>query len=166
MNKFFFWCLIALCFNSCFFQSKPQVVTIGNLFSMTLPSYMTKTDSLNDVASLEYQNTIRELYTIVIVETKKEYQQSLQEHELNEKYPNDLIGFSDLLLKYGFKSQIDISEESNLIDTIINQKHARYISITGRKEDTDLFLYLGFIEGDAHYYQVIIWTLGRQEKKT
>lgn len=42
--------------------------TGGQCFTMDIPDYMTKTYELNDDASLQYQNTLKDAYIVVIVD--------------------------------------------------------------------------------------------------
>lgn len=42
----------------------------GNCYTLDIPEYLTRTFSLNDITSLQYQNTSKPAYVIVIEDNK------------------------------------------------------------------------------------------------
>ena len=46
-------------------------VSINDQYSMSVPEYMSKASSLNEGASLQYQNLFKEAYVIVMMKKKK-----------------------------------------------------------------------------------------------
>ena len=83
---------------SCETGDKEQNITIGDKYSISIPSFLTKVNNLNDDASLQYQHAWKEFYVIVIDETIEEMQKALEENQLTDIYNNDIKGYSDLLV--------------------------------------------------------------------
>ena len=57
----------------------------GNCFTMDIPEYLTRTFDLNDAASLQYQNTSKSVYVIVIEDDKAQLE------SLGIKFINELL---------------------------------------------------------------------------
>ncbi|HRW22364.1 MAG TPA: hypothetical protein P5509_10350, partial [Bacteroidales bacterium] len=64
-------------------QNSFNTIQINNLYSIDVPDFLVKTNSLNDEASLQYENTAKEYYVIVIDEAKHDFLEALN-NELNE----------------------------------------------------------------------------------
>lgn len=152
-----------LFFSSCQSRNTEILVTIQDKYSILLPSFLVKAGTtLNEEASLQYLNTWKEFYVIVIDEPKTEVLKTLKNFNLTEKYSNDIKGYSDLILN-GFENSIWISQKSEIKDTLINNMPARLLTINGRSEGMDAFILLTFIEGEKRYYQIMTWTLSSKE---
>jgi hypothetical protein len=60
-----------------------------------MPDYMTRTIGLNDVATVQYKNSVKDIYTIVIEDSKEElaiaaiFYASIQEFQ--EEFEKDFI---------------------------------------------------------------------------
>ena len=68
MKKIYFL-FITLVLLSCSKEEEFKKIEVKN-YALQLPSYLSKTNDLNEDASLQYQNPFRELYIIVIDESK------------------------------------------------------------------------------------------------
>jgi len=155
---------IAAAMASCQTDRKDQVVTVKNKYTISLPPFVKESSGLNDDASLQYQNSLREFYVVVIDESKSEFEKALSDNDLNDLYPKNIKGYSELLM-FGMEQAIEIKSKSMLRDTVINNQPARLQTIKGRVEGTDIFYSIGFIQGVKRYYQVIAWTLQNKEKE-
>ena len=163
MKKNYILLLTILFITGCQSGDTEQLVTIGNKYSVSLPSFLVKASTtLNEDASLQYLHTWKEFYVIVIDETKSEFQKALVDNNLTDVYENDIEGYSSLLLD-NFEQVISISNKSGIVATQINNMPARLITINGRAEGIDVFYSLAFIQGKERYYQVMAWTLSSKE---
>jgi len=155
--------LIILFMTACQSGDTEQLVTIGDKYSISLPSFLVKASTtLNEDASLQYLHTWKEFYVIVIDESKSEMQKALEDNNLTETYSNDIKGYSDLLLK-GFEQSISISQKSEIKDTLVNNMPARILTINGTAEGINAFYSIAFIQCKERYYQVMAWTLSSKE---
>jgi len=147
---------------SCETGDKEQNITIGDKYSISIPSFLTKVNNLNDDASLQYQHAWKEFYVIVIDETIEEMQKALEENQLTDTYNNDIKGYSDLLVN-GFEQTVSVNRKSEILDTLVNGMPARLLTINGRVEGIDAFYSIAFIQGKKRYYQIMAWTLSNKE---
>ena len=53
-------------------QTKMIEYQTGQVVKLSLPDYMKRTSGLNDDACLEFQNPVKEVYTIVIQDSKED----------------------------------------------------------------------------------------------
>jgi 23S rRNA G2069 N7-methylase RlmK/C1962 C5-methylase RlmI len=163
MKKINILLLTILFITGCQSGDTEQIVTIGNKYSVSLPSFLVKASTtLNEDASLQYLHTWKEFYVIVIDESKSEMQKALEDNNLTDDYANDIDGYSSLILD-NFEQVISISNKSEIVTTQINNMPARLITINGRTEGIDAFYSLAFIQGKERYYQVMAWTLSNKE---
>jgi hypothetical protein len=147
---------------SCETGDKEQNITIGDKYSISIPSFLTKVNNLNDDASLQYQHAWKEFYVIVIDETIEEMQKALEENQLTDTYNNDIKGYSDLLVN-GFEQTVSVNRKSEILDTLVNGMPARLLTINGHVEGIDAFYSIAFIQGKKRYYQIMAWTLSNKE---
>ena len=156
--------LTILFITSCQSGDTEKLVTIENKYSISIPSFLIKTNALNEDASLQYLNARKEFYVIVLDEPKSEMYKALVDNDLTDTYSNDLEGYSDLILD-NYEQSISISHMSNIVDTFINNMPARLLTINGQVEGVDIFYSLAFIQGKERYYQIMVWTSSSKESE-
>lgn len=134
---------------SCDSKTEFQTVKIKNQYSLELPDFLSEVQNLNPSASLQYQNPLREFYTIVIDEPKTDFPNPA---EINlEEYHN--------LLKSNLETSIDKASFSTAKDTMINGLKAKLFTASGSTQGIDIFYKFAYIESKAHFYQILTWTL-------
>ncbi len=126
---------------------------------------MKEASNLNDDAVLQYQNLIKEFYTIVIQESIVEYDSVISESGLSEDYPLNLDGYARLIGDRFEENADEIISKSELKSISVNGKNAKYFEATAKVSGLNIYYHYGFIKGDTSYYQVISWTLSDKEKK-
>lgn len=162
MKNIFLFLLATIILQACNSGQQEQLVSVDNKYSLSIPAFLSKTDDLNEDASLEYQNPLREFYVITIDESKKELDQALIDNDLTDYYENNIEGYSDLILEglhYGLKN----AKTSNILDTTVNKMPAKLTSISGEVDGFEIFYYIGIYEGKDRFYQVLTWTLNNRK---
>lgn len=149
---------------SCGSGDEEQLITIGNKYALSIPSFLTKVNNLNDEASLQYQHAWKEFYIIVIDESKVEMENALIENDLTDLYEINIEGYSKFVLK-GFKESLNNLYQSEIIDTTINKMPAKLTSLSGTLEGIDIYYSIGIYEGKDSYYQVLAWTLKNKKDR-
>ncbi|MCD8080434.1 MAG: hypothetical protein LUF04_08500 [Bacteroides sp.] len=144
-------------------SDKTREVIVEDMYSISLPGYLSEANDLNEDASLQYQNMWKEFYVIVIDDLKSEMQDILEEHELLEIYPNDLEGYSDLIWD-GFEEDMDVQKITDPMDDMINGRPVKYRKINAVVEGVDVFYYFAIVEGKDRFYQILTWTLTERQK--
>lgn len=156
--------LLLLAVTSCQIAYKEQTITIEDRYTLTLPGFLTKASNLNDDASLQYQNTLREFYTIVIDEDAEEFHDAIYDNNLDELIELNLDGYAQLLISGVENAGIKAAVSETKSD-YINGMPARFITARGVVEGIDVFYLFTFTEGANRYYQIVSWTLDKQEAK-
>lgn len=157
---FLIFCCVLLSCN----EDKGQMVKVKDQYALHLPAYLTKATDLNDDASLEYQNTFKEFYIIVIDEAKTEYENAIKGNGLEDKYTNDLKGYSELIIG-GIDPAVTFDSLPDFKDGIINGMKSRTLEVEGVSEGYHVFWKFAFIEGRNHYYQIMTWTQADKRRK-
>lgn len=150
--------------SSCSFVEKENVVVIDNKYSMELPDFLSHSTDLHDEASLQYDNRFREFYVLVLDEKIDEMNKVIQQYGLEEVYTKDLDGYANLLLA-NLEQAVTNMQTSELIDTVINNLPAKYVTITGEVDDVRIFYTIAYLQGKKDYYQVTTWTLDEKEEQ-
>ena len=69
-------------------NSEPKLITFEDVYQIELPGDMSSTMELNEDASLEYSNIIKEKYLIIIHESKEDWKKIVGEADYLKKYLN------------------------------------------------------------------------------
>jgi hypothetical protein len=142
-------------------------INVNNLYTIKLPKYMDEAkEDLNDVASLQYENQLKETYLLIIDESKKEYIDSYrrfdeynEELSVAENYKNAQLE----LIQEGIKT-LRLSEPST---SKINGLDVVHLELDAKVEGVfyDITYFFNFIEGKENMYMIMAWTL-TSEKDT
>ncbi|TYC14761.1 hypothetical protein ES677_05115 [Bizionia gelidisalsuginis] len=157
MRKTLFIILTIFFIQSCAPGEEQQMISVGNKYTLSIPSFLTQVYNLNDDASLQYQHSWKEFYVIAIDESKEEMRKALIENNLTDTYKNNIEGYSKLIMGV-FKEGLSNSYQSKLIDTTINKMPAKLTTLSGTVEGIDVFYSIGIYEGKDSFYQVLAWT--------
>ncbi|MFH1051665.1 MAG: hypothetical protein V1779_12155 [bacterium] len=121
---------------------------MGNILYIDLPDYMTKTIGLNDIAKIQYQNTEKEAYLIMIEEDKEDIKLAGTEFTNAKDYYNFFIG------NFGIDSIHVTSEE----EVKTGKFPAYQAQVDGLVQGLNLFYLLTIVESPTHFYNIISWT--------
>lgn len=149
MKKIFVLGFLSVLFASCNSKTEFQTVKIKNRYSLELPDYMGEAKNLNTEASLQYQNTFRELYAIVLDEPKTDFPNP---GEVN------LENFADIV-RGNLDSTLKNPTFSATRDTVINGLKAKLFSLSDGSEGVNIYYQFAYIESKNHFYQILTWTL-------
>ncbi len=134
-----------------------QTVTIKDRYTIALPDTYKKVKDLNEEASLQYQNSVKGIYVIVIDEEKEALGRAIDNNSLYDTYNNDLNGYSRLITD-GMDASISVKKMPAFKETTINEHNARVLSFQGIASGTHVYWKLAFIEGNNRFYQIMVWT--------
>ncbi|TAF67313.1 MAG: hypothetical protein EAZ55_03060 [Cytophagales bacterium] len=123
---------------------------VANLFSIGLVTYLDKVDNLNGDALLQYANSDRDVYIIVIADAKSELDQDYtMDTHFNYATNNIIKGFREP------KPSEPVRERINDLYT-----YGRYI--TGIVNEENYIYYLQIVESKTHFYQILAWTQSKR----
>nr|WP_199002121.1 hypothetical protein [Flavobacterium sp. ASV13] len=136
---------------------------VENKFSILIPESLEATNSLNDVASMQFQNLNEDFYIIVIDETKTDFANAIQNNSSN--ITPDLEGYYNIILNHFKKVTPKDFKVYNIEKKKINASNAIVFSMSGINNNYPIFYRYAIIEGNQRYYQIMSWTSIPQEKK-
>ncbi len=123
----------------------------GHVFRLNIPDYMVKTYELNDVASIQYQNTTKEAYIIVIEDAKDQLE------SLGIKF-TDSKDFLDEFVK-DYKIENENRSLKNASQFKANGNDCAQIELYWTEEETDFFMLITAVESKTHFYKILNWTI-------
>jgi len=139
-------------------ENKTQKVTVDGKFTIEVPDVMTKTKGLNDDACIEYQNTSKEYYLIVIDDNIEELNAIFEESDLDQFYEEGFVGYADFVFESLIESII-INDKPEWKEFNINKLPARQKEGYGKFDNIDIFYTYTLVHGKDYYYQIFMWTL-------
>ncbi len=144
-------------------ESKPKddetgKVTVKNLYSLVIPPSLREATNLNEEASMQYQNPVKELYIITIDEPVSGFDKAIDDAELAETYSKDLVGYSNFVIDNLMSAGVP-KKNAVTIDQKINGLDAKICEIESNVGGYDIFYKIALIKGKENYYQVMTWTL-------
>jgi len=141
-------------------SKKTEIVTIKNKYSVELPAFLSKGNNLHEEASLQYQNTFKEFYIIILDESKQEIIDAAPFLEIEPT----LEGYYTYLTN-SMKETIKNPRFNDIKNTRINGMNAKTFSVTGNVDGLDAYYKLAYVEGKETYYQILTWTLLKNQEK-
>ncbi|WP_372746292.1 hypothetical protein [Lutibacter sp.] len=123
----------------------------GHSYTMDIPRYMMKSFELNDAASLQYQNAVKEAYVITIEDSKEELQ------SLGMLFLNPTEFLENFIEEY----QVNAENRalSPIAEFINNGNNHSQIEMTWTEEGTGFYMLITVVETKTHFYKVLCWTL-------
>lgn len=142
-------------------EVKYTVQKINDLYAMKIPDFMTATTSLQEDASLQFNNPFKEKYITVLDETKEDVEAFSSDYGVYDDSKSALQNYSDMRLQYLEESGITIKNQTALKSSMINGRKAMstVIDATVPGIVEDITYYFTYIEGAEHFYMISAWTL-------
>ncbi|WP_338760770.1 hypothetical protein WAF17_14215 [Bernardetia sp. ABR2-2B] len=154
---------IVLSFSACNTKTTYETIKTDQKYSLDLPTYLQPANDLNDDATLQYQNLIKEFYVVVIEDSKEDYNQMLEMSDTTGTNSNKFESFSKLFSD-SYEQNLNLTIDKNPTDFKIGSLSAKTFSMTGTLEESEIYYHFTLIDGKDTYYQVLQWTLaGRKE---
>lgn len=129
----------------------------GHCYTLDIPDYMTKTYTLNDVASLQYQNIQREAYTMVIEDEKAELE------SLGIKFVDAADFLSQFIGEYMVDSQNRKTSPATTFNS--NGNPGVQLELEWSDEGNAFFMLVTVVETKSHFYKIMSWTLAENKDK-
>lgn len=128
----------------------------GNCFTMEIPDYLTKTFSLNDAATLQYQNISKEAYVIAIEDNKEELQ------SLGMKF----VSAKDFLTHFmkDFHKDANNRKESAVTEFEANKNQHAQVELTWTNDNVNFYMLITSVETPNHFYKILCWTIAENKE--
>lgn len=130
-------------------QTTMKEYKAGHIFDVSLPDYMTKTTGLNDDASIQFNNTVKDIAGLIIFDTKQELEL------LNMKFSN-VNEFYEIFIKDFLTKQKNRTISQPSYQTIGNNNYIECdASYYDKDSKLDIYYYVGIIETKNAYYKLL-----------
>ena len=145
-------------------KAKFDRVLIDSTGEMEVYASMNKTTTLNTSAILQFADPFKELYMIVIKESKEGFADLV--HDYRDQYVPYVKDSSSLLSIYGdfttvrTAKNMDGGKDSLVGAKTLHGMSYRSYAVTGTYQKIPLFYLKGIYQSDHYLYQVVAWTLG------
>ena len=128
----------------------------GHCFTLEIPDYLAKTYQLNDDASLQYMNTLKEAYVIVIEDSKDHLS------EVGTKF----IDSEDFLINFikDYQIESDNRKVSKTKRFEQNDYGHSQVEMTWDNEGNKFYMLITSVESPEHFYKILCWTLFENKK--
>ena len=122
---------------------------------MKVADYLIRTYELNDAASLQYLNTMKEVYMIVIHDTKDELKNA----------GVVFTGASDFLGGFVGNFKAEAADRRLSQEKTFQESGASFaqVELNWTEEDNSFYMLITAIETEQAYYKILMWTLGQYE---
>ena len=139
-------------------------------YKIKIPEYMREMQGLNEEASLQVGNPVKEVYTIVLDENKAEIIEFLSSQSIYDINSSPLENYSFMMQSYyeeGIENYNLISEHN----FTSGKNFGKTFTFTGTFYNEDLysnlnvFYYITYIEGRKNLFQIMSWSLEKNHSK-
>jgi hypothetical protein len=158
MKKLAFWFVL---FTSISFAQtttfRPEKA--GHVFTISLPSYMTKTAGVNNAASIQFKNTIKDIYGIVIYDSKEELKMV---DMLFSSVTEFFESFSKDFLKDEEKRTISKPISKKIGNTNFIEFEASYYD---KESKIEIAYVIGVVETPTTFYKILCWSSSENKDK-
>jgi hypothetical protein len=132
-----------------FAQTTMKEYKAGHVFNVSLPDYMTKTTGLNDDATIQFNNTIKDIAGFIIYDTKDEL-------ELVQMKFSSVNEFYDVFVKDFLKGQKKRTISQPIYQTVGDNKYVECeASYYSKESKIDIYYYVGIVETKNAYYKLL-----------
>jgi len=144
-------------------KAKFDRILIDSTGEIQVYASMNRATSLSPGAALQFSDPFKELYLIVIKESKASFEEALRDYR--DQYVPYVKDSSSLISIYGdFTStrtakNMDGGKDSLISVKNLNGMEYRSYAITGSYQKIPLFYFKGIYKSGGYLYQVVTWTL-------
>ena len=122
-------------------------------FQLTVPAGWLENPSLNAQADIKAGNPIEEMYAVVITEPKTDFTAEMTLDEFTKITRETML------------SNLASGDASSPVPVTVNGNSGLQYEIQGSVKNVKLAYVITNVETEAHYHQVVTWTLGSRLDK-
>jgi hypothetical protein len=146
---------------SAYSQTKFTEQKAGHIYHVSVPDYMTKTVTLNDVATMQYINSAKNAYLVIIDDSKEELEMK------GIKFAT-LKDFHDDNIKH-LRTEENESVETKATEFEIsgNKFYQTELGVNFKEKDNlevKITYLITYVETKGYYYQILCWSLSPEYK--
>jgi hypothetical protein len=134
-----------------------ELVNINNQYSMEVPDFMKESKELNDEASLQYQNIFKEVYIIVIDESREEFKTVFQDLGEYDDEISMVENYKSIQLEF-LQEAITIHNKEDVESSVINGLPFEIVKVDATSDGIDIAYTIAYIDGPENVYMIMAWT--------
>lgn len=134
-----------------------ELVNINNQYSMEVPDFMKESKELNDEASLQYQNIFKEVYIIVIDESREEFKTVFQDLGEYDDEISMVENYKSIQLEF-LQEAITIHSKEDVESSVINGLPFEIVKVDATSDGIDIAYTIAYIDGPENVYMIMAWT--------
>lgn len=123
----------------------------GHVFYVSLPDYMTKATDLNDAASIQFQNTVKDIYGYVIYDTKEELEL------VNMKFSNATEFYETFIKDFLAKQKSRKVSEPQINNINGNSYVESDVTYYDKDSKLEIYFYVGIVETKNAFYKLLCY---------
>lgn len=146
---------------SAYSQTKFTEQKAGHLYYVSVPDYMTKSVTLNDAATMQYINSAKNAYLIVIDDSKEELEMKGIKFASLKDFHDDNIK----LLKAEENSPVESKPTEFVVNG--NKFYQSELNVNFKEADNlevKITYLITYVETKGYYYQILCWSLSSEYK--
>lgn len=132
----------------------------GHSFNVSLPDYMSKTGGINSDAAIQYKNTVKDVYGIVIFDTKEELDLVEIKFSSTNEFYEDFM--KDFVIEEEEKRKVSKPQFLKKGDINFIECDVTYYD---KDAQTEIYYLVGIVETKTAYYKVLSWTSAKNKDK-
>ncbi|GAB5399338.1 MAG: hypothetical protein Aureis2KO_09230 [Aureisphaera sp.] len=142
-----------------------KVESALEMYQISIPKYMKKSNDLNYDASLQFQNIFKETYIAIIDEPKNDFVEAFRDIEEYNEEQSVSGNYRSAQMDY-FTEGMTMVERGTPKKVSINGMDAEQVEFTASvpEVDYDIYYLLTFVEGRENIYMVMQWTLAEYKE--
>ena len=161
MNMSLFFVAVA-CLFSCFpsfGQTAMKPYKAGHVFNISLPEYMSETKGINSAAAIQYKSVVKDVYGMVIFDTKHELALAdMHYSSINEFFEDFIVDF----LKEEEKRTVSKPKTTKKGDVTFMETDVTYYD---KDAEAEIYYLVGIVETKNSFYKVISWSAKETKDK-
>lgn len=147
-------------------KASTQVVNVDGRYQMTLPKYLSPDSSLNREASLQFANIFKEVYIIVIDESREMFLDMYWDSIGFDSTKSALENYSNSQMSsiHANMKTVTYESEFRILQTQSGKSLVKDISGFQDGIEDEMGFTVAFIEGKFNLYMVMTWTFAKTKK--
>ena len=152
-----FLTVVLIFISSTYAQSTFKDYKAGHTFNISLPDYMSKTIGLNDAASFQFKNTVKDIAGFIIFDTKEELELVNMKYSSISEFYEGFI--KDFLIKEK-KRSVSQPTSKTIGEVEFIESDLTYYD---KESKSEIYYFIGIVETKTAYYKVLC--LGGMDSK-
>jgi hypothetical protein len=132
-------------------QTTMKEYKAGHVFFVNLPDYMTKTTNLNDAASIQFINNVKDIAGYIIFDTKEELEL------VNMKFSNATEFYETFIKDFLVKQKNRKVSEPQIKSMNGNNYVESDVTYLDKESKMEIYFYIGIVETKNSFYKLLCY---------